>query len=98
MALDATTAAHFVPPSIIKSDAGAELEIEWTNACMVRLRGLIDPLLLQAATGFLARILRISANTSAAGTTLPAFISSKKLREAQPESLALPAAVPAPSV
>jgi hypothetical protein len=45
----ATTAAHFVPLSIIKPDAGAELEIELTNACMVRLKGLIDPLLLQAA-------------------------------------------------
>jgi hypothetical protein len=49
MALDATTAAHFVPLSIIKPDAGAELEIELTNACMVRLKGVIDPLLLQAA-------------------------------------------------
>jgi hypothetical protein len=45
----ATTAAHFVPLSIIKPEAGAELEIELTNACMVRLKGVIDPLLLQAA-------------------------------------------------
>jgi hypothetical protein len=49
MALDATTAAHFVPLSIIKPDAGVEREIVLTNACMVRLKGLIDPLLLQAA-------------------------------------------------
>ena len=44
MALDATTAAHFVRLSIIKPDAGAELEIVLTSACMVRLKGVIDPL------------------------------------------------------
>ena len=45
----ATTTANFLPLSIIESGAGPELEIELTNACMVRLTGVIDPLLLQAA-------------------------------------------------
>jgi transposase-like protein len=45
----ATSAASFVPLSIIEAATGAELEIELTNACMVRLKGAIDPLLLQAA-------------------------------------------------
>jgi len=35
-----------VPLSIIAPSTGAELEIELTNACMVRLKGVIDPLLL----------------------------------------------------
>jgi hypothetical protein len=45
----ATTATNFVPLSILEPTAGAELEIELTNACTVRLKGSIDPLLLQAA-------------------------------------------------
>ena len=45
----ATPAATFIPISITEPGAGAELEIELTNACMVRLKGAIDPLLLQAA-------------------------------------------------
>jgi hypothetical protein len=45
----ATTAANFVPLSILEPAAGAELEIELTNACTVRLKGIIDPLLLQTA-------------------------------------------------
>ena len=45
----ATTTANFVPLSIIEPGASAELEIELTNACMVRLKGVVDPLLLQAA-------------------------------------------------
>ena len=44
-----TTAANFVPVSILEPAAGAELEIELTNACVVRLKGVIDPPLLQAA-------------------------------------------------
>jgi hypothetical protein len=44
-----TTAANFVPVSILEPAAGAELEIELTNACVVRLKGAIDPPLLQAA-------------------------------------------------
>jgi hypothetical protein len=45
----ATPAASFIPLSIVEPSAGAELEIELTNACMVRLKGVIDPLLLQIA-------------------------------------------------
>ena len=45
----ATPAATFIPISITEPGAGAELEIELTNACTVRLKGAIDPLLLQAA-------------------------------------------------
>ena len=43
------TAANFVPISILEPAAGTELEIELTNACVVRLKGVIDPPLLQAA-------------------------------------------------
>jgi AraC-like DNA-binding protein len=43
------TAANFVPVSILDPTADTQLEIELTNACMVRLRGVIDPALLQAA-------------------------------------------------
>jgi hypothetical protein len=42
-------AANFVPVSILAPAAGTELEIELTNACVVRLKGAVDPLLLQAA-------------------------------------------------
>ena len=45
----ATTAASFVPLSIIEPRAGAELEIELTNSCVLRFKGVIDPSLLQAA-------------------------------------------------
>jgi hypothetical protein len=44
-----TAAANFVPVSILEPAAGAELEIELINACVVRLKGVIDPPLLQAA-------------------------------------------------
>jgi len=40
---------NFVPVSVLDPGAGTELEIELTNACVVRLRGVIDPPLLQAA-------------------------------------------------
>jgi Transposase len=41
---------NFVPVSIIDpAAAGAQLEIELTNACVVRLKGVIDPTMLQAA-------------------------------------------------
>jgi hypothetical protein len=43
------TSPNFVPVSILEPAAGTELEIELTNACVVRLKGVIDPLLLQAA-------------------------------------------------
>jgi hypothetical protein len=41
--------ADFVPVSVLDPGAGTELEIELTNACVVRLRGAINPQLLQAA-------------------------------------------------
>jgi hypothetical protein len=44
-----TASANFVPVSILEPAAGTELEIELTNACVVRLKGVIDPPLLQAA-------------------------------------------------
>ena len=43
------TSGNFVPVSIIDPAAGAQLEIELTNACVVRLKGVIDPTMLQAA-------------------------------------------------
>jgi hypothetical protein len=45
----ATMAANFVPLSIIEPGAGAELEIELTNSCVLRLKGIIDPSWVQAA-------------------------------------------------
>jgi transposase-like protein len=44
-----TAVANFVPVSILDPGAGTQLEIELTNACVVRLRGVVDPPLLQAA-------------------------------------------------
>ena len=41
--------ANFVPVSVLDPGASTVLEIELTNACVVRLRGAIDPPLLQAA-------------------------------------------------
>jgi hypothetical protein len=49
-----TTSANFVPVSILEPAAGTELEIELTNACVLRLKGAINLPLLQAtimATG-----------------------------------------------
>jgi hypothetical protein len=40
---------NFVPVSILEPSAGTQLEIELTNACVLRLKGVIDPSLLQAA-------------------------------------------------
>jgi transposase-like protein len=45
----AASSTNFVPVSILEPAAGTELEIKLTNACMLRLKGVIDPLLLQAA-------------------------------------------------
>lgn len=39
----------FVPVSILEPSAGTQLEIELTNACVLRLKGVIDPSLLEAA-------------------------------------------------
>jgi hypothetical protein len=44
-----TAVANFVPVSILDPGAGTQLEIELTNACVVRLRGMVDPPLLRAA-------------------------------------------------
>ena len=43
------TVANFVPVSVLDPGAGTELAIELANACVVRLRGAIDPPLLHAA-------------------------------------------------
>jgi hypothetical protein len=43
------TPANFVPVSILEPAAGTTLEIELTNACVVRFKGAIDPDLLQVA-------------------------------------------------
>jgi len=42
-------AANFIPVPIFEPTVGTQLEIELTNACVVRLTGVIDPPLLQAA-------------------------------------------------
>jgi transposase-like protein len=39
----------FMPVSILDPGAGIQLEVELANACVVRLKGAIDPSLLQAA-------------------------------------------------
>ena len=39
----------FMPVSIVDPIAGTQLEITVANACVVRLRGTVDPSLLQAA-------------------------------------------------
>ena len=41
--------SNFVPVSILDPSADCQLEIELTNACVLRLKGVIDPSLLQAA-------------------------------------------------
>lgn len=42
-------APNFVPVSILDPSTGSQLEIELANACVIRLKGAIDPALLQAA-------------------------------------------------
>jgi hypothetical protein len=42
-------APNFVPISIVDPGADTRLEIELANACVIRLKGAIDPTLLQAA-------------------------------------------------
>jgi hypothetical protein len=42
-------AASFVPVSLVDRRASTHLEIELANACFVRLEGVIDSSLLQAA-------------------------------------------------
>jgi hypothetical protein len=41
--------AAFVPVSILDTSAGGLLEIEFGNACTVRLKGTVDPKLLRVA-------------------------------------------------
>jgi hypothetical protein len=41
--------SNFVPVSILDPGVDSQLEIELTNACVLRLKGVIDPSLLQAA-------------------------------------------------
>lgn len=41
--------AAFVPVSIVDASAGGLLEIEFGNACTVRLKGAVDPKLLRIA-------------------------------------------------
>jgi hypothetical protein len=47
-AIGSSSAATFVPVSIVNSGSSAQLEIELANGCVVRLTGSIDPGLLQA--------------------------------------------------
>jgi len=44
-----STAADFVPVSVISPGITTQLEIELANGCAVRLTGPVDPGLLQAA-------------------------------------------------
>ena len=44
-----STAASFVPVSIVNPGTATQLEIELANGCAVRLTGSINPCLLQAA-------------------------------------------------
>ena len=39
----------FLPVSILDADAAGQLEIELANACVVRLKGAVDPELLRVA-------------------------------------------------
>jgi hypothetical protein len=45
----ATAANNFIPVTILEPAAPTELEIELTNSCVLRLKGVIDPSLLEAA-------------------------------------------------
>jgi hypothetical protein len=51
-----TTPANFVPVSILEPALGTELDIELANACVLRLKGVIDPLLLTAAIAAAGRL------------------------------------------
>jgi hypothetical protein len=44
-----STDAAFVPVSIVDAHVGGLLEIEFGNACTVRLKGTVDPRLLRVA-------------------------------------------------
>jgi hypothetical protein len=51
-----TSSPAFVPVSIVDSSAGGLLEIEFGNACTVRLKGAVDPKLLRVAIRAAARL------------------------------------------
>jgi hypothetical protein len=48
--------SSFVPVSILDPGAGAQLEIELSNACVLRLKGVIDPSLLETAIAAAGRL------------------------------------------
>jgi transposase-like protein len=48
--------ASFVPVSVVSPAAAGELTVELTNGCAVRLRGAVDPSLLQAAIAAAAKL------------------------------------------
>ena len=48
--------APFVPVSIVDVSAGGLLEIEFRNACTVRLKGNVDPKLLRIAIRAAGRV------------------------------------------
>ena len=52
---DASTPA-FLPVSILNAGAAGQLEIELANACVVRLKGAVDPTLLRTAIRAASRI------------------------------------------
>jgi hypothetical protein len=46
----------FLPGSILDAGPAGQLEIELANACVVRLKGAVDPTLLRAASRAAGRI------------------------------------------
>jgi len=48
--------AAFVPVSLVDASAGGLLEVEFGNACTVRLKGTVDPKLLRVAIRAAGRI------------------------------------------
>jgi transposase-like protein len=46
----------FLPVSILDAGAAGQLEIELANACVVRLKGAVDPELLRIAIGVVGRL------------------------------------------
>ena len=81
--------ANFVPVSVLDPGAGTELEIELTNACVVRLRGAIDPPLLHAAITAVGQLAALAKEPTDAPATsrrrarlslLPAHRHAQELR------------------
>src|SRR3954453_22001589 len=46
----------FLPVSILDAGAAGQLEIELANACVVRIKGAVDPKLLRVAIGVVGRL------------------------------------------